>query len=827
VAWKFKIMKTMMNKYVCIHGHFYQPPRENPWLEVIEYQDSAHPFHDWNERINVECYAPNAASRILDENGLIRKIVNNYAKISFNMGPTLLSWLEDKDPETYQKILDADKESMQYFSGHGSAVAQVHSHLIMPLANERDKRTQVRWGIADFEHRFNRMPEGIWLGETAVDTPTLEILAEEGIKYTILAPRQAKAFRKNGAENWNELDHAAVDPRKAYWCNLPSGKRIALFFYDGRVAQDVAFNNLLANGSSLANRMLETIDYGTEEKQLAHIATDGESYGHHHRYGEMALSAAIKHIDRQDNVKLTNYGEFLELCPPEFEIQIHESSSWSCVHGVERWRSNCGCHTGGGPGWNQQWREPLRDGLNWLRDELIDIFERKATRYFADPWAVRDAFIEVVLNRNENDVVAFLEKHAKKRPTKTERIEMLRLLEMQRNAILMFTSCGWFFNDISGIETSQILKYACRSIYYARQVAGVDLQDAFIAKLETAPSNIAEHKNGGEIYRKHVLPSQVGLDGTGMHFAVMSLFEKQLEDLKLFNYTAKSEVFEQLSGGTQRLAFGRTSIYSQITHSEKRFSFAVLHLGQQHIIGHISLEMSSTMFEEMQEKIKPAFETSNISEVLRIMQFYFGPQKYSINTLFKDEKIHILNTILNDNLQAAGVMLRGIYKNNYHLMNTLLQNELPVTLQYKEVAQYVLNEDLHKFLNEHSLDLGEIKRIVSEFKKWNARIEDENKIQLEANESILKAILRLQDDSSNVSRMKELNEIFEQMKIVGLKPDGSWRSQNEYVAIAANRTLMNEKASDSEWLGQFEKIGKHLGIGVDIEAVTRDFSQSI
>ncbi|MGB1121445.1 MAG: DUF3536 domain-containing protein, partial [Saprospiraceae bacterium] len=392
-------METNTSKYVCIHGHFYQPPRENPWLETIEYQDSAHPFHDWNERINVECYAPNAASRILDDNGLIREIVNNYEKISFNMGATLLSWIEEKDPETYQKILDADKASMAHFSGHGSAVAQVFSHLIMPLASDRDKRTQVRWGIDDFKYRFNRMPEGIWLAETAVDTPTLEILAEEGIKFTILAPRQAKAFRKIGEENWNALGHAEVDPRRAYWCNLPSGKKIALYFYDGRVAQDVAFNNLLANGKALAGRILETIDHSTDEPQIANIATDGESYGHHHRYGEMALSSAIHHIEQQDNVKLTNYAEFLELCPPTYEIQIHENSSWSCVHGVERWRSNCGCHTGGGHNWHQEWRSPLREALDWLNDELIEIYEAKAGQFFDDVWAVRDAFIEVILNR--------------------------------------------------------------------------------------------------------------------------------------------------------------------------------------------------------------------------------------------------------------------------------------------------------------------------------------------------------------------------------------------------------------------------------------------
>jgi alpha-amylase/alpha-mannosidase (GH57 family) len=809
-----------MEKYVCIHGHYYQPPRENPWLEVIEYQDSAHPFHDWNERINVECYAPNASSRILNDDGLIKKIVNNYAKISFNMGATLLSWLEEKDPETYQKILDADKESMQYFSGHGSAIAQAYSHLIMPLANERDKYTQVRWGIDDFKYRFKRMPEGMWLAETAVDTATLEIMAEEGIKYTVLAPRQAKAFRKVGDKNWQELGHAAVDPRLAYWCNLPSGKKIALFFYDGRVAQDVAFNNLLSNGASLANRILETLDFHSDEPQLAHIATDGESYGHHHRYGEMALSAAIKHIDRQQPmVKLTNYGEFLELHPPTHEIQIHENSSWSCVHGVERWRSNCGCHTGGGPGWHQKWRAPLRESLDWLRDELNLIFERKATKYFEDPWAVRDAFIEVILNRDEDNVIAFLEKHAIHHPTPEDRTEMLRLLEIQRNSILMFTSCGWFFNDVSGIETSQILKYACRAIYYARQVAGVDLEAIFIKKLEAAPSNIAKYKNAGKIYRKDVLPAQVGLEGTGMHFAVTSLFDKHPKSLKLFNYTAHSNNFERFEAGRQRLALGETVVKSHITHSEKRFSFAVLYLGQQHIIGHISLDMDTAIFEEMKEEVQPYFESSNLGEVLRTMQLYFGPQKYSINTLFKDEKIKVLNEILTHNLDSASMMLRGIYEDNYHLMNTLVQNDLPVKLQYKEIVQYVLNEDLERFFKQELLDASEIKRIVSEIKKWNVQIEDDKAIQLVANKSILKAITRLKNDYTNIERMERLNIVFEQMEKLAISSAKSWRSQNEYFAIATNPTVYNENVNDELWRTTFEQVGRNLGIGASIKEI--------
>ncbi|HET6542013.1 MAG TPA: glycoside hydrolase, partial [Chryseolinea sp.] len=237
-----------MEKYICIHGHFYQPPRENAWLEVIEVQDSAHPYHDWNERISAECYAPNTASRILNEKGVIKNIINNYSKISFNFGPTLLSWMQTRDQETYQAVLDADRESMKHFNGHGSALAQVYNHMILPLANSRDKETQIIWGIRDFEDRFKRKPEGMWLSETAVDVESLELLGKHGIKFTILAPRQAKAIRKKGETTWTNVNALTLDTRRPYKYTLASGESIALFFYDGSIAQGVAFDGLLNDG---------------------------------------------------------------------------------------------------------------------------------------------------------------------------------------------------------------------------------------------------------------------------------------------------------------------------------------------------------------------------------------------------------------------------------------------------------------------------------------------------------------------------------------------------------------------------------------------------
>lgn len=390
-------------KYICIHGHFYQPPRENAWLEHIELQDSAAPFHDWNERINFECYAPNATARRIDPSGKIVDIVNNYKYLSFNFGPTLLSWMEKEDKETYRAIIDADIESRKIYKGHGSAIAQVYNHLIMPLANQRDKITQVIWGIEDFEYRFGRKPTGMWLAETACDIETLEILAEQDIVYTILAPNQAAAFRKTGSETWQTTAENGINTRRPYLIQLPSGRRMALFFYDGQVAQGVAFEGLLNDGHLLADRLLNAFD-DSDETQLVHIATDGESYGHHHNKGEMALAACFHKLLQAPDVELTNYAAFLAQYPPSYEVKIHENSSWSCVHGVERWRSNCGCRAGGNDWWTQEWRAPLRNLLNELRDRMIPIFESEASSYLKDPWKARDEYIAIINNRTEKNI---------------------------------------------------------------------------------------------------------------------------------------------------------------------------------------------------------------------------------------------------------------------------------------------------------------------------------------------------------------------------------------------------------------------------------------
>src|SRR3954470_9347917 len=423
----------MRIRFICIHGHFYQPPRENPWLEAVETQDSAHPYHDWNERITAECYGPNASSRILDARDRIVQIVNNYASISFNFGPTLLSWLEQREPDVYAAIIDADRVSRDRFGGHGSAMAQAYNHMILPLANERDKRTQVHWGAIDFERRFGRRPEGMWLPETAVDVDSLEALAEEGIAFTILEPHQALRWRKIGDDDWTE--HAgAIDPTMPYRCNLPSGRSIDLFFYDGPISRAVAFERLLGRGEDLAHRLLGAFEEGRTHPQLVNIATDGETYGHHHRNGDMALAYALDYINEQKLSRIANYGQFLAEVPPTHEVEIVENTAWSCSHGLGRWESDCGCSTGG-EGWNQQWRTPLRDALDWLRDECIAIFETRGSAMLRDPWDARDDYIDVVLDRSDGSLERFLAKHAR---AESNTVTSLDLLEMQRNAMLMY-----------------------------------------------------------------------------------------------------------------------------------------------------------------------------------------------------------------------------------------------------------------------------------------------------------------------------------------------------------------------------------------------------
>ena len=572
-----------MENYLCIHGHFYQPPRENPWLEAIELQDSAFPYHDWNERIAAECYAPNTAARQLDCEGRIVGIVNNYSQISFNFGPTLLAWIAEKMPDVLAAIIEADKSSRKRFSGHGSALAQAYNHMILPLANRRDKLTQARWGIRDFEHRFGRSPEGLWLPECAVDTDSLEVLAESGIKFTVLSPFQAGKVRRIGAEKWRDVNGGRVDPSRAYRINLPSGRNIAVFFYDAPVSKAVAFERLLSDGETFARRLMDGYDDERGHSQLMHIATDGESYGHHHRYGEMALAYALDYVQSNGLAKLTNYGEFLEKHPPTHEARIHEKSAWSCSHGIGRWQRDCGCNSGGHPAWHQRWRQPLREALDWLRDQVAPAYEANAKEYFKDPWRTRDDFISVILDRSSANVQRFLLAHSSRELTPQDELHCLRLLELQRHAMLMFTSCGWFFDELSGIETVQVIQYAGRVLQLAHHTLGLDLEAPFLDRLAKAPSNIPEHKDGRRIYEKFVKPAIMDREQLGAHFAVSSLFETYPREARIYRFIFEQRHHQAFEAGKARLVIGNAKITFEITRGADVFSYAAMHLGDHNV----------------------------------------------------------------------------------------------------------------------------------------------------------------------------------------------------------------------------------------------------
>jgi alpha-amylase/alpha-mannosidase (GH57 family) len=804
-----------LKKYICIHGHFYQPPRENAWLEAIEQQESALPFHDWNERISAECYGPNAFSRILNEEGLITDIVNNYSNISFNFGPTLLEWLQKNDNIIYQEILEADLLSQKKNNGHGAALAQVYNHIIMPLANEKDKHTQVIWGIADFEKRFKRKPEGMWLAETAVDISTLECLASHDIKFTILAPRQAKAIKLINEGVWNDVSGEMIDTTQAYLCKLPSGKTINLFFYNGNVSQDVAFKGLLKDGKNFAKALTDTFA-NDQTAQLVNIATDGESYGHHHKHGDMALAFAIKKIQESKHVGLTNYANFLAMFPPIFEVQIFENSSWSCEHGIERWRNNCGCNTGGNPSWNQNWRQALRNTLNWLSNQLAVLYENEMQNYCNNVWDIRNQYIDILFNRSEHYTERFLTKHCNRKLNAQESTKVIRLLEMQRHSLLMFTSCGWFFDEVSGIETVQILQYAERAIQLAESECHVKLEDEFIEKLSEAKSNLIKYDNAAELFKKEVIPTKLTLGKVGVHYAVASLFEEYPESLVICNYKAESDVFERLEAGVLKLAIGKTKVYSLITYSEKEFYFVVLYLGQNHIIGNYANHINHDDFENMRIEITNAFNQSRVADVIGIMQTYFGPEKFSLASLLKDEQRKILAQIIQKDINQAEDSYKKIYNRNYNSMTVLKNAGLPIPSILLLNLETVLNNEIRNFFKSNVLYPARLEKLGNEVLNWQTKLDKES-IAYVAEIKLFTLVQDLQTKYADVKFVKMIIRLINALHKMEIDLALS-KLQNEYFKLTRKLFYNNDQSCvvqtnhEDEWIAPFKELGKRLKV---------------
>lgn len=818
--------KSTTEKFLTIHGHFYQPPRENPWLEAIELQDSALPFHDWNERICKECYNPNSVSRIVDNKNQILDIVNNYQYMSFNFGPTLLSWMEEFAPLTYERIIKADIDSISEHSGHGNALAQVYNHMIMPLANAHDKETQVKWGIRDFEYRFGRKPEGIWLAETAVDDATLKVLVDNGIKFTILSPYQALKIRKTGDKEWQDVSWGNIDPARSYKYTLKgdSKKSIALFFYDGAISKSVAFDELLKDGNRFIKRLKEGVSETRNYPQLVNIATDGESYGHHTKFGDMALSYVLKIKAEDEGFKITNYAEYLDKYESDYEVDIKQASSWSCFHGVGRWKEDCGCSTGGHPGWNQKWREPLRNALDYLRDELAKVFEAEGPKYFNDnPWAIRNKYIDVILDRNYVTIRKFQKENFKPDLTEEQKVKGMELLEIQRQAMLMYTSCGWFFSEISGIETVQIMKYAARAMQLVARFTNEDFETHFKDILSQAKSNIAEFGTGKDIYERFVKPSVVTAKQLACLWAISSLYQDFEDEEDVYCYTVKRHSYQKVQKGSSNFLVGHIEISSKVTLQKADLIFALMQYAGGDFHCAIKEFSNDAEFNELQTTLIKTFALNPITEIIRTLDEKFGKEYFTLKDIFIEERKKILQILLKDQLEKFGNTYKEMYDQGkgsiYHMQNLGLE----IPKEFKISAEYALSHRYNDLLagSDGFVEdpiVQQIKDINYEAKRMNIDID-----KTPSNKNFAKRIitnLNRLTKSFEIQQADTIIELFEMIEKLDLQIDIS-EAQNIYYNKIYHRIgdilENNEKEprdKDIKFIKLLLNIGEKLNINV-------------
>ena len=755
-------------KYLTIHGHFYQPPRENPWIEEIEIQESAAPEHDWNEKISAQCYAPNGSSRIVDGSNKIIEISNNYRYMSYNFGPTLLSWMQAHDPVAYQRIIQADYESRELYSGHGCAIAQVYNHIIMPLANQNDKITQVIWGLKDFKKRFGRDSEGIWLAETAVDSQTLEVLIDYGVKFTILSPHQAKCFNKIGEHNWIDVSWGTIDPSRPYRYFVEGTnkeKYIDLFFYDGQISKSVAFDNLLCDGNKFAHRLNDGYNDSRNSAQLINIATDGESYGHHTKFGDMALAYILRVGAKNFGFEITNYAEFLEKYPPEYEADIKPVSAWSCCHGVGRWMDDCGCSTGAQPHWNQKWRKPLRQALDYLRDELIKLCSTQGTKYYKDFWYARNDYIDVILDRSKDNIDLFFSHHAKKQLSQQEKVKAIKLMEIQRFCQLMYTSCGWFFADISGIETTQILKYALRAMEIASEFSKINYEKTFLSILQKAKSNIMEYGNGKDIFNNFVKTSAISTEKVAAQFAIeSSLKETDNKTDKLYCYSIKKSNYKKYKNADSTIYFGKLEVISDITLEKKDFSFVALQTQDFDFYCSVKDFVSIDDYNLERKEILKVFEKSSHDDILKIIETYFGNKFYSLKDIPIDKRKDILHNLIVSNLRKANQIYKNLYKTLSAPITYLYDLGMDIPEGFRVCAKYtLLSELIDEFKNmDNCCDKKTIKKlneIAQLTQKFKIDIDNEFTRNILSNK-LIELVLKLKD-RTNVTNALEILGFFE------------------------------------------------------------------
>lgn len=690
------------------HGHFYQPPRENPWTDEVEREPSARPFHDWNARITAECYAANAAARIHDDRGRILRVANNYERISFNFGPTLLRWLQRYDPRTLRRIVEADRISAARL-GHGNAIAQAYNHMILALADARDRRTQIRWGCLEFQHRFGRAPESLWLAETAANHAVLDEMIEQELRFVILAPMQARRVRPVVDSQWQEVSGGRVDPSRAYVYRHRdgSGRSIAVFFYDGPLAQSVSFGGALHDGRNLAQRAEGAIVEQRGHPQLIHLAVDGETAGHHVGFGNLALAWALEREIPHRGLEVTNYAAFLDLHPPTWECELDEGpygegTSWSCAHGVGRWIRDCSCRIDPGAPTQQAWRGPLRRALDIARDGGREFFERETATLLRDPWVARDEAVRLVLDCGPSERERFFAEHAARELSAEEQARVLGLLEFQHQAMLMYTSCGWFFDDIGGLESVQVLRYAARMLEMWEELGGTPPREKFLAALARARSNDARRGTGADVFRRDALAVQVTPERVAAHLAMSSLVQVPPEHGHLALHRFERRAFHLRESGSLRLVTGRFVLEHQRTLRSHDLQVAMLHRGGLDFFTVIA-PYDDADFEQRQSQLHEALEQGDhaAARTIEAMAGLRGP-RFGAEDLLESGRQELLQFALSEVIDRFSEAYSALYAENREILSSLraMGMELPEELQ--AATNFTLRKQLEREFVEHA-----------------------------------------------------------------------------------------------------------------------------
>ena len=743
--------------YVVIHGHFYQPPRENPWLGIIERQPSAYPYHDWNEKIAAACYTPNTVSRILNGNGRIDHIINNFAQLSFNVGPTLMQWMRRRLGRTAERIVEADKLSVHLRGGHGNAIAQVYNHVIMPLATPTEKDLQVYWGIRDFRQHFGRDPEGMWLAETACNYATLEVLVKHGIKFTILAPDQAfrvRPIRKGGKPApWVDVSDGSIDTTRPYRIFMVSSegeklphRYIDVFFFDRPLSTEMSFSHLLTNADQFGQHLLRAVR-PDRPNQLINVATDGETFGWHEPFADMCLAYFFEHTAKQIQIEFTNYPRYLEMFHPEYEVQLKAGgeglgTSWSCVHGVDRWRENCGCSTDSPAWWQQKWRKPLREAFDLLRDRVEKIYQDRLADWCTDLGAMRREYIDVILDRREEVVNAFFGRHLKPDAPSEVRTTALALLESLHNSLLSFSSCAWFFGEVSRLEPVQSMKYALRAIQLASPYTGEDLSRLVTDKLKEARSNIPELGDGKKIFHNLVEPAYYSMEKVVSSYAICLLTVGRA-NLPVYNYRV-AELDSRSIPDKYPSQVGLLRLQCRVMLCEKLYAFHVTRFTVKDVRCYVKEMQDRQEYERLLESLEGS-EKSNLPAI-------FGSNYLSWHDMIPEVGGELMRTLFDEKLSGLREQFDHMFDDNKDLFDAYVAAGLELPYEVKGLVSLSLSRAFTDVIIKHRGDwervsYGRAVEIQNMARNYGVKL-DVREVEPLINEDLLAESMALKEDLS-------------------------------------------------------------------------------